>query len=152
MKTIILIVFTMLGLTLNAQWEVHVTDNGFDPKYVVASNYNNGTYIKLEENEDKVVLYLKIEEVFLDTDETKILDTDIIYAVNGVWSKHAVTGVILLPSILMFEIDLSVSPMFKDFLNSSKMKIRFYYEGEEYIMEYNMKGSTNAYFRVLKQK
>ena len=153
MKRTILTVATILitGLSM-AQWNNNSVDNGLDNPYRIChTKKNNGSILKLEnaENSENEVLFY-IQGTYFCSDFPYV---EMSFFVNKKWVKYITTGFKNSHSdVILISENIELEPYFKDFLNSSYVKIRV---NEEYctteIYEFNMSGSTSAFNFIKKQ-
>lgn len=139
---LLMLLVPMLGA---AQWEYETVDNGFDEPYKIAYTKKvYGAYLKLENVDDEVVLYLQQTYDIFCEEETIV---ELSFYVNGKYVKYSTSDGVISDDLTTVFImpDISSSVCVDDFKNATKLKIRVTQEtcGQE-VYEYNMTGSTKA--------
>lgn len=125
MKKIILGALLFVSSQVNAQWCAKNVDNGLDEPYKIC--YNRNIYdqlLKMENNEGKIMLYLKDELVC----EQLHIDTDLSLLVNGVWQKYKFSCNSYSGTVLLTQDIYESEEFVTQFKAASKIKFRLNYE------------------------
>lgn len=144
MKKLLLLLVLLVPMLGTSQWAYETVDNGFDASYKIAYTKRvGGAYLKLENVDDEIVLYIQ-GIFFCDDDDTEV---DISYMVKGKWEKYNGGGMVSDDQTTVFmEPNMLVSGMLEDFLAATSVKVRIRQTYcDEQIYEFNMTGSTKAF-------
>lgn len=153
MKKIALLAVMLFGMNASAQWTVHrVEDNPFDPPFVTAicnSTQSNSSYLKLEESDDVVYLFLMTGYV---CDES--VSIDLSFKIDGEWQKQSLTSVMVVKSkIVVLSMDLDKDPdLLDNFIRSTDVAVRInesHCDNEMYT--FSGSGFTKAFTEVKEQ-
>ena len=142
MKNLLLILFLLLALNINAQWVNKTVNNDFDDPYRICyTAQNNGVILKLENVEGLISFYLSGGYY---CDESPVVDLSFI--VNGVAKKYSRECSISSDNKIVWLInDLLIEEMLTDFKNCNILKVRVNdYTCSSEIYSFNMSGSSSA--------
>ena len=142
MKNLLLILFLLLALNINAQWVNKTINNDFDDPYRICYTApNNGVILKLENVEGLISFYLSGGYY---CDESPVVDLSFI--VNGVAKKYSRECSISSDNKIVWLInDLLIEEMLTDFKNCNILKVRVNdYTCSSEIYSFNMSGSSSA--------
>jgi TonB family protein len=142
MKNLLLILFLLLALNINAQWVNKTVNNDFDDPYRICYTApNNGVILKLENVEGLISFYLSGGYY---CDESPVVDLSFI--VNGVAKKYSRECSISSDNKIVWLInDLLIEEMLTDFKNCNILKVRVNdYTCSSEIYSFNMSGSSSA--------
>ena len=133
----------MVGVA-KAQWVFKKVDNGFDTPFRIAyTNSNNLGYLKMEQYDGKVLMFLK-GLYFCEENVT----CDVSLFVNNEWQKYSYTvGVSSDNNIVWLVNDMTTDKTFlAHFCNATKIKIRVnMIDCDTEIYEFPMGNSSRAY-------
>ena len=142
MKNLLLILFLLLALNINAQWVNKTINNDFDDPYRICYTEPSGiNYLKLENVDGKIFFYMQGGYY---CDENPVVDLSFI--VNGVAKKYSRECSISSDNETVWLInDLLIEEMLSDFKNCSILKVRVNdYTCSSEIYSFNMSGSSSA--------
>jgi len=142
MRNLLLILFLLLALNINAQWVNKTVNNDFDDPYRICYTApNNGVILKLENVEGLISFYLSGGYY---CDESPVVDLSFI--VNGVAKKYSRECSISSDNKIVWLInDLLIEEMLTDFKNCNTLKVRVNdYTCSSEIYSFNMSGSSSA--------
>jgi hypothetical protein len=148
MKTLLLLVGLALSYTASAQWVSKHVDNGFDEPYNIAYTENRGSYLKLENSDGEIFLY--IGGGYTCDDE---LTVEASFIINGEYSKYTFRAVTSDDRKNVFFVsDLLNETCLADFKACSSVKIRINDTAcSSEVYTFNMSGSTAALKFVINQ-
>ena len=141
MKNLLVVVGLALSYTANAQWVTRTVNNDFDDPYRIAYTQDNDMFLKLENVDGEVWVY--VANGYTCDDD---LTVDISFIVNGVAKKYAFSAFTSTNRESVFFInDLASQNCLVDFKECTSVKIRINDTtcGSE-IYQFNMSGSTSA--------
>ena len=141
MKTLLLVVGLALSYTASAQWVSKNVDNGFDEPYHIAYTENKGSYLKLENSDGEIFVYIGGGYTCDDR-----LTVDASFLVKGVYVKYTFNAITSDDRKNVFFIaNLLTETCLADFKACTSVKIRVNDEVcSSEIYEFNMSGSTSA--------
>lgn len=148
MKSLLLLVGLVLSYTASAQWVSKNVDNGFDEPYHIAYTENRDAYLKLENVEGEIYVY--IGGSYTCDDE---LTVDASFMVKGEYSKYTFRAVTSDDRKNVFFIsNLLNENCLADFKACTSVKIRINDTAcAKEIYDFNMSGSTAALKFVINQ-
>lgn len=142
MKRLILLLIVLCSASAQAQWSYETVDNGFDDPYKIAyTKKTDGAYLKMENIDGNVILYLQ-SEYFCD-DQSEVV---LAFKTSAGFIRYTTLGKVSADKTVLFILpDLLTSEAKYQFLNCTILKIKIV-EGicAEEIYEFNMIGSTKA--------
>ena len=148
MKTLLLLIGLLLSYTASAQWVNKHVDNGLDDPYNIAYTEDKGSYLKLENVEGEIYVY--VGGGYTCDDE---LTVDVSFLVKGEYSKYSFRAVTSDDrKNVFFMTNLLNENCLADFKACSSVKIRINDTAcDSEIYEFNMSGSTAALKFVMNQ-
>lgn len=106
MRNLAILAVMLFGMNATAQWKtIDVNDNPFEDPYKVAiaySNSSNSDYLKLEESDGKIYLFLGTGFVCDD-----YISVDLSFKIDGEWVRQSLSSCMVVKSkIVVFSMDL----------------------------------------------
>ena len=141
MKTLLLVVGLALSYTASAQWVSKNVDNGFDEPYHIAYTENKGSYLKLENSDGEIFVYIGGGYTCDDR-----LTVDVSFMVKGAYVKYTFNAITSDDRKNVFFIaNLLDETCLADFKACTSVKIRINDTTcSSEVYEFNMSGSTSA--------
>lgn len=122
MRNLLVLAVMFLGLSASAQWKtINVNDNPFEDPYTVAIVQGGSGYLKMEEADGKVYLFLGASYVCDD-----YIDIDLSFKIDGEWVRSTLSQCMVVKrKIVVFSSDLgSNAELLDNFKRSSDVAIR----------------------------
>ncbi len=148
MKNLLVVVGLALSYTANAQWVTRTVNNDFDDPYRIAYTQRDDMFLKLENVDGEVWLY--VANGYTCDDE---LTVDASFIVNGVAKKYTFNASTSTNrENVFFIVDLINENCLIDFKACTSVKIRVNDTTcDDEIYQFNMSGSTAAVKFILNQ-
>lgn len=122
MRNLLFLAVMLFGLSASAQWKViDVNDNPFEDPYKVALVNGSTGYLKLEEADGKIYLFLGASYVCDDN-----IDIDLSFKIDGEWVRSSLPQCMVVKrKIVVFSMDLaSDAELLKNFKKSTEVAVR----------------------------
>lgn len=125
MRNLAILAVMLFGMNATAQWKtINVNDNPFEDPYkvsIVYSNSSNSDYLKLEEADGKIYLFLGTGFV---CDE--YINVDLSFKIDGEWTRQSLSSCMVVKSkIIVFSSDLdSDTELLDNLLRCEQVAVR----------------------------